>query len=121
MRGSSALLMVLVVTLMVGGQILFKLAANNLKDAEVSVQGIRQFLLEPFLWPALVIYGLATVLWIAVLRNAQLSFAYPILIATSIILVSFLGGLFFQEHFSPMKLAGIGIIMVGLVIMAASG
>jgi multidrug transporter EmrE-like cation transporter len=121
MKGSSAVLMVLVVTLMVSGQILFKLAANNMKTTDVSIQAMLRVFLEPLLWPALVVYGLATILWIAVLRNAELSFAYPILIATSILLVSFAGAVLFQESFSTMKLAGIGIIMVGLAVLAVSG
>ena len=115
------MLMVLVILLMASGQILFKMVANNLKAADASLQGISRMLAEPLLWPALVIYALATVLWIAVLRDASLSFAYPLLIATSILIVSLAGVLLFHEHMSTMHMTGIGIILIGLVVTAVYG
>ncbi len=121
MKVSSTMLMVLVIALMASGQILFKMVANNLKTADASLPGLSRMLAEPLLWPALAIYALATVLWIAVLRDASLSFAYPLLIATSILIVSLAGVLLFHEHMSTMHMAGIGIILIGLVVTAVYG
>ncbi|MEY4879787.1 MAG: hypothetical protein RJB62_1256 [Pseudomonadota bacterium] len=100
---------------------LVKVVANNLKTADASVEGLTRFLAEPLLWPALAIYVLAMVLWIAVLRDAHISLANTVLIATSIIIVSFEGAFVFHEDMSIMRMAGIGIILTGLVATAVFG
>jgi len=38
-------------------------------------------------------------------------------ISISIILVTFLGYFFFKEHITPLQLAGIGVITIGLVMI----
>lgn len=56
-----------------GGQILFRLAAERIE----STRWVQSVLGNGWLWIALAVYGLATLLWIHVLRTAPLNRVYP--------------------------------------------
>ena len=56
------------------GQILFRLAAQRLDGQRLLMSAIQ----NPWLWIALAIYGVATLLWIHVLRTAPLHRVYPL-------------------------------------------
>ena len=115
-------LILLVIFSMATGQILFKIVANNLQGVEItSSAGVWRALAEPLLWPALILYGLTTVLWVAVLREENLSRAYPVVIASSILIVSLAGVLFFHESLKPIGFVGIILILAGLLVTASSG
>jgi multidrug transporter EmrE-like cation transporter len=65
------------------------------------------------------LYALSFVLWIPGLKRVDLSFAYPF-IALGIVLVSILSWLVLNESLSPARLAGIGLIIAGLLTVAAT-
>jgi len=65
----------LVVFLIAGGQIMFKLVANRAASSP-SLTLIEQWLTWQFI-VALAIYGVATVMWVWVLRFIPLNAAYP--------------------------------------------
>lgn len=97
------------------GQVLFKYAAN-----ELSVAG--SFLsprVAGFTGLALGVYAIATVVWILLLQTAPLSRLYPYM-ALSFVLVSAAGWLLFHERIAPVQLAGLGLIVAGLLFIAAS-
>ena len=76
---------------------------------------------EPLLWPALLLYGMTTILWIALLRQENISLVYPLVIGASILIVTFFGIFLFQENPTPAGLIGGGFILTGLVITALFG
>ena len=120
MKASSALMTFSVIFSMAAGQLLFKIVANNLKNAE-SASGIGvviRAMSEPLLWPALLLYGMTTILWIALLRQENISLVYPLVIGASILIVTFFGIFLFQENPTPAGLIGGGFILTGLVITA---
>src|SRR5690554_6974093 len=67
-------LTILTVMALSAGQVLFKLASEDLK---LSVSGLLPSLLSTKLILALFIYGVATVMWLVVLKIAPLRIAYP--------------------------------------------
>src|SRR5437867_2155823 len=73
--------------------------------------------LHPETWYGLCIYALSAVCWLWVLARAQLSLAYPILSLTFPIVLS-LSAFFFAEVISPMRWAGVGIIVLGVSLLA---
>lgn len=107
-----ALLCVLIIST---GQFLFKIAANALKVAGTFFD-VTVLLASG---TALAIYGVATVMWIIVLQDAPLSRAYPYM-ALSFVLVALAGWLFFREGISVGQIAGLGLIVSGLVVAAVS-
>jgi drug/metabolite transporter (DMT)-like permease len=97
------------------GQVLFKYTANSLKLAgtpwDAGVLGLAA--------TALGIYGLATLLWIALLQHAPLSRLYPYM-ALSFILVAGASWVLFKEQVDALYLLGLGLIVTGFLVIAAS-
>lgn len=94
------------------GQILFKLAARGFSSEAGLMQ---QFTGNPFLWSALLVYGLATGLWIALLRQLPLNVAYPFA-ALAFFFVPLLGHWFLDEPLRWQNMLGALVIMLGVWI-----
>ncbi len=66
----------------------------------------------------MVAYALAALVWFRVLSVAEVSTVYPILVGLTFMLVSVGAVLWFRESISPVKAIGIGVILVGIVVVA---
>ena len=106
---------ILCVGLIAVGQVLFKLVATATKTSG-SLLDRNVVLLAG---AAFTIYGVATLLWIALLRTAPLGKAYPYM-ALSFVLVALASWLFFHEAITLGHIAGLGLIVAGLLVIAAS-
>lgn len=95
------------------GQLLFKLASGHID--------FRRPLADPqglaILAVALALYGGATLVWVAVLRHAPLNRIYPIM-ALSFVLTPLGGVVFLKEPISTQYWAGVGLILVGLIVIS---
>src|SRR5262245_58092057 len=80
--------------------------------------GIR-LAIEPHILGGLACYGVSVVVWVVALSRVPVSIAYPMLsigyVVNAIAAWALLG-----EAVSPMRIAGIGIIVVGVFIVARS-
>ena len=63
---------------------------------------------------------LALVAWLWALSKVEISFAYPFL-ALGYVLVSAMAWLWLGEELNPMKIAGMGIIIIGILVLAKAG
>jgi drug/metabolite transporter (DMT)-like permease len=100
--------------ILAAGQVLFKkvgLAVAGLPPAEAMLAVLR----DPFLYGALALYGLATLLWIWILSRVPLSQAYP-WVALGVILVPLLGWYLFGERVAPVFWVGTALIVAGLFL-----
>lgn len=61
-------------------------------------------------------YGLSIGLWLYVLKNAEVSVAYPTL-AVGLVFTSLISIIVFQETVSLTKVAGLAFILVGVVFI----
>ena len=77
-------------------------------------------LFSPMVLLGLALYGVGTLLWLFALRQLDLSLAYPF-VAMSFVMVAGSGMLFLGEPVQPTRLIGIGLIIVGLLVMARGG
>ena len=72
---------------------------------------------QPWLWLGLVCYGVSVVIWILALSRVDVSIAYPMLslgyVVNALVAWTWLG-----EDMNLAKVAGIGIIMVGVYVLA---
>jgi multidrug transporter EmrE-like cation transporter len=107
---------ILCVALIAAGQVLFKVVAETL-HATGSLLNARVIAVGG---AALAIYGLATVFWILLLQTAPLGRLYPYM-ALSFVLVALASWMFFREAVSPGHVAGLGLIVAGLLAIAVSG
>jgi drug/metabolite transporter (DMT)-like permease len=118
MRSTDILLTLACVFLIGCGQILFKLAAREVAVDGFTLRSVTSWLSPPML-AALVIYAIATLLWVWVLKSASLSLAYP-LYALAFVLVPLLGWLLFGEPMTARHWLGAACIVVGVWLMAGA-
>lgn len=104
----------LAITLAVGtvlgmatGQILFKLASGR--------GGLMEIFLSPVFWVAIVLYGAVTLLWVLLLREVDLSRAYPILAGTYV-LVPVASMILLGEKLGWSYGLGVALIIAGIVL-----
>jgi drug/metabolite transporter (DMT)-like permease len=109
-------LLFLVATMLACGQVLFKVAAQSIKGPTgFNFQTVLQFVLNPYLLLSLAIYGIATLSWVLLLRNTELSKAY-LVVALSIVLVAIAGTFLLREPLSARLVVGMMMIIVGLAV-----
>jgi len=99
------------------GQILFKQAAVFM-NSKVSATIIEKYLYNPWLLSAVIVYGLATLLWVYILMSVRLNIAYPIMIGLSYALTLLGAYYFFSESISTLGIIGTVFIVVGVVFVA---
>jgi drug/metabolite transporter (DMT)-like permease len=65
----------------------------------------------------LVLFGLSAVVWLFALSRTQLSFAYPFAALSYVLIVAF-SVIVLHEHVPPLRWAGVGLIVSGIVLVA---
>lgn len=102
------------------GQVSWKLGMNQAGQlATINLTTLSTVLLNPYVLLGFAMYGLSTIFWLIALSKKDLSFVYPF-ISLTYILVLALSNLVLKESIGINKLAGTIIIMVGLIIIAKS-
>ncbi|MCZ8101510.1 MAG: hypothetical protein O9972_26855 [Burkholderiales bacterium] len=104
-----------------GSQILLKAAMMGNKIQQSIASGkpitiVSTVLGSPMVIGGLSLFGLSAVLWLAVLARVPLSSAYPA-IAMGIVITVAAGSLLFGEAIGPAKLAGVSLIVGGVVLI----
>jgi len=81
---------------------------------------ILAYLLMPRVILGLAVYGLGTLLWIAVVSKRDISYLYPIT-ALNYVLITMGGTWLFGEPVSWRRWLGIAVVMTGVAVLQASG
>jgi multidrug transporter EmrE-like cation transporter len=105
------------------GQLLLKAGANALKTMDLSLSnpvmsGLR-IVFEPHIFGGLVCYVISVGVWLTALTRVPVSVAYPML-SIGYVLNAVAAYYLFGEVLSGLKLAGIGVIILGVVLVARS-
>lgn len=80
----------------------------------------RMFTTTPFVILGLAMYGAGAFIWLIVLSRANLSYAYP-MIALTYVLVPLAAWLFLNEPpIPPLRWAGMALIIAGVILVAHS-
>ena len=109
----SAVAQVLLKLGMTGGEVRAAIAAG----APLGI--VQAVLLSPGVVGGLVLYGLGTLLWLAVLARAELSQAYPF-VGLSFVLTAGMGYFLFADALTPGRMIGIALIVAGVVLVGRS-
>jgi len=119
-------LIVLFVAISMGavGQILIKAGMNSVRersggDLGPFLKAIPRIITNLSVLGGLSIYVLSTVLWLWVLTKIPLSFAYPC-ISISYIIIIFAGKFVFKEKIDIWKVAAIVLILIGVTCLGLS-
>lgn len=119
----------LIITVLIGavGQTLLKLGVNQ---STPHIQGISSFqnilhaifvyLTNYFILLSLAIYSVGFFLWLTVLSKFQLSFAFPVITATTFLLIMLCSWLFLHENITPLRVAGTLLISIGIFLIFLS-
>ena len=102
------------VLLLVFGQILWKY--ELIKVGEFSKNNILQILTSGYFLSGLILYGIATIIWLWILSKAALSRVYPMQSAAYVLGI-LAGILIFHEKFGPIAWAGAILIVCGIVLI----
>jgi len=78
-----------------------------------------QLMAEPWLWVGLSCYGVSVIVWILALSRVDVSIAYPML-SVGYVVNAFAAYALFGEALTPGRLVGIGIIILGVTVLARS-
>jgi len=74
---------------------------------------------QPAIWVGLVCYALSVVLWIVALSRTEVSVAYPFL-SIGYVIAALVAWQFFGEALTTQKVAAIGLICAGVVLLYRS-
>jgi multidrug transporter EmrE-like cation transporter len=78
-----------------------------------------KLLTEPHIMGGMFCYAVSLVVWLMALSRVEVSIAYPML-SVGYVLNAVAAYYLFDEAVSPMRLLGIGIIIIGVYIVARS-
>jgi len=117
--GIAYCLVVFTVLLTVAGQFLLKWQVLRAGPMPLGMgdrlEFIGRLLLNPWVLSAFAAAFLASVTWMMAMTRLQLSHAYP-MTALTFVLVVFGSAVLFQEPVTPLKLAGLLLIVVGICV-----
>lgn len=123
--GENMLLTLILTSVFLGalGQIFLKIGANQLKTFSLSLDKIIstffKVIFTPYVFLGLIFFGLSFFLWVKVLTQAELSYAYP-LVSLSYVIVSLASWLFFKEGLSLGRVSGLFFIILGVSLIVRS-
>lgn len=99
------------------GQVFWKLGMNAVGAIEnFSISGIVSMFLNPLVFLGLLMYGLSTIFWLIALSQKDLSYVYPF-IALTFIIVLLLSKFLLHENVGIYRIIGTLIIIAGLIIV----
>jgi drug/metabolite transporter (DMT)-like permease len=112
------------VTLAALAQLTLKAGINQVTDGSgtvtVSATSIKAIVTNLLVWGGLALFGVSAIVWIFVLSRTSLSFAYPFVALTYLIIVV-VDRFVLHESVPPVRWAGVGLIMAGIVLVSRTG
>jgi uncharacterized membrane protein len=106
------------VTFSAVGQVSWKLGMNLIGPVNgLQPSDLIFIFLDPYIVFGLIMYGLSTVFWLIALSRMELSYVYPF-ISLTYILVLALSYLVLKESIGLNKIAGTVLIILGLILIS---
>ena len=123
MTGVSFVLILTGVLLNAAAQLLLKAGTNAVGHFEFHLDNLVpigfKLAFQPFIMGGMACYAISLVVWIMALSRVPVSIAYPML-SIGYVINAFIAHFWFSEVLAAQKLVGIGIIVVGVFIVARS-
>ncbi len=123
MRGAELALILTGVMLNAVAQLLLKAGSRAIADVSFSFGNawtlLERVAINPPIIGGLVCYAVSVVVWILALARVDVSVAYPML-SVGYVVNAIAAWLLFGEALSTARLAGIGVIIVGVWLVARS-
>ena len=118
----SILLILISISIAVGGQILLKIGMNRIGNIAVnSMSSLGHLFLgvvkSPIVLIGLFMYVISAAIWLVVISAVDLSFAYPF-IGLTYVLILIVSKFILKESVNPIRWAGAAIITIGVVVIS---
>lgn len=120
--GSSILLILFSIFIAVAGQILLKIGVNRIGIVDFSgLEALKQLFFgvikSPLVISGLFLYVISAAIWLVVLSAVDLSFAYPF-IGLTYVMVLILSRFILKEDVNLIRWAGALIITIGVIVIS---
>jgi drug/metabolite transporter (DMT)-like permease len=118
----SVALILVSVTFATAGQFTLKAAMNHVTKHTSDSSAVDTLLSaarEPRLWAGLTLFGISAVFWLVVLSKVPLSFAYPF-VGLSYLVIVLVARLILHEHVPTLRWIGVAIVATGIAIVGLS-
>ncbi len=120
--GSSILLILFSISIAVAGQILLKIGVNRIGIVDFSgLEALKQLFFgvikSPLVISGLFLYVISAAIWLVVLSAVDLSFAYPF-IGLTYVMVLILSRFILKEDVNLIRWAGAIIITIGVIVIS---
>ncbi|CEP66651.1 Drug/metabolite transporter [Moorella glycerini] len=112
-------LILLSVFLGAGAQVLFKVGVLQLDSLKFNIPGITGLLFSPYILGGLVAFAASFLLWLKVLAEVPLSYAYP-MVSLGYVFVFLLSWLYLGESLPALRVVGLALIIGGILLIARS-
>jgi multidrug transporter EmrE-like cation transporter len=123
MNATSFSLLMTGVMLNAGAQLLLKAGTNSVGVFEFTRENIVpigwRLATEPHIVGGLACYVISVVVWIMALSRVEVSIAYPLL-SVGYVVNAIAAYYLFGESVTPLRLAGIGVIIIGVCLVTRS-
>jgi uncharacterized membrane protein len=110
------LLMVLQSCFLVSTQVFLKIGMSKVNTDTLNFIMIWSLFKNGYVWLSLLSMATASVIWFIVIKNYELSIAYP-LVSISYIMMVFTSKMLFNEPITLAKLIGIAAIVIGVIVI----
>ena len=119
---SSVLLILLSISIAVGGQLMLKIGIDRigvtgLGSMKALTSLFSGIIRSPMVLTGLFLYLISAAIWLVVLSTVDLSFAYPF-IGLTYVMVLVLSRFILKEEVNPLRWIGAFIITVGVVVIS---
>ncbi len=105
------------------GQFTLKSAMNHVTEGAAhsssAVDTLVRAAREPRLWAGLALFGISAIFWLVVLSKVPLSFAYPF-VGVSYIVIVLVARLVLHEHVPTLRWVGVAVVAAGIAIVGLS-
>jgi len=120
--GSSILLILFSISIAVAGQILLKIGVNRIGIVDFSdLEALKQLFFgvikSPLVISGLFLYVISAAIWLVVLSAVDLSFAYPF-IGLTYVMILILSRFILKEDVNLIRWAGALIITIGVIVIS---
>lgn len=120
----SLILIFLAMTIAICGQVSLKTGMNEVGKIDVSIETnyvdtAKKVASKPIIWFGLFLYGLGAIVWLVVLSRVDLSFAYPML-SISYVLIVIISIVRFGEQITFSRIIGTLLICTGVIFITRS-
>ncbi len=117
-------LIIFSISLAVCGQVSLKVGMNKIGEISVAhlsrpIQTLIKVFSNSNVFFGLALYVIAAVIWLVVLSRVDLSFAYPMM-GLSYVLILFISKFFLKENVMSLRWLGASLICLGVVLISRS-